>query len=863
MPEPSLADKLLALNGFSSRLKQLTVRSVLTQFSSLESDDIFKIATPDWNYMLLCASILANSDRGKCQDAALRIAQHCLTSKDSNDQQKLGAGVILDILTNSPATQLAIERGLLDQDFQHSVPLPLQLDMFKRGMQNSIIDPSDESLLRLNRFQTTVYHATAEFDWVSISAPTSSGKSFILQRIVEEFFRNTSHGIAIYIVPTRALVQEVELDTTERLSARGLGEVRISSVPRLPEDWQKKSNLFIFTQERLHWLLNEAPSAFKPHLIIIDEAQKIGDGARGILLQQVLEETARRSPGARMIFSSPMIRNPELLLKHATKEKRKAPVLSEQVAVNQNLLRASQVKGDPTRWNLELCLGQETIRLGVFSLPDRPTHDSKRLPFVAFSLGAGNGGNLVYVNGPAAAEKTALQLWELLARTPIKPDKEIRALISLIKKTVHKDYVLSTTLERGVACHYGNMPLLIRGEIERLFKQGKIQFLVCTSTLIEGVNLPARNIFMRGPQKGRGTPMGEIDFWNLAGRAGRQGKEFEGNVVCVDPLDRNTWHEPPPQERTEYTIHRALDEVAYAQTDDFLRYVSSGTPKETSSQNPELEHAFTYFFSEHIRHGTLKRSPSTTTYDEKFVSQIDALIEPLHKKVQIPEKILHQNPGVSPLSQQSLLDYFHCFRGNPQELIPAMPEDPDAVKSYMSIIERIGQHLTDESPKLIYYRAILVVNWMRGYSLARIISDNWKYWRKKGGKELNQVIRDTMKDIEEYARFYFAKYSSCYIDLLRYFFREKGLSHLVNQIPQISIWLEFGASQSTQLSLMEIGLSRTTAISLSELISDTTKTRDQALEWLKDIENLNSLRLSRIIIEEIKRVLRPLSKQIE
>ena len=47
----------------------------------------------------------------------------------------------------------------------------------------------------------------------------------------------------------------------------------------------------------------------------------------------------------------------------------------------------------------------------------------------------------------------------------------------------------------GFAFNYKN-------EIERLFKNGKIKYLVCTSTLIEGMNLPAKSIFIRGPKKG-------------------------------------------------------------------------------------------------------------------------------------------------------------------------------------------------------------------------------------------------------------------------------------------------------------------------------------------------------------------------
>ena len=43
--------------------------------------------------------------------------------------------------------------------------------------------------------------------------------------------------------------------------------------------------------------------------------------------------------------------------------------------------------------------------------------------------------------------------------------------------------------------------------------------------------------------------MTEIDFWNLAGRAGRQGKEFQGNIICIDTEHTNVCKTSVPFER--------------------------------------------------------------------------------------------------------------------------------------------------------------------------------------------------------------------------------------------------------------------------------------------------------------------------
>ncbi|WP_244486618.1 helicase-related protein [Aureimonas sp. Leaf324] len=106
---------------------------------------------------------------------------------------------------------------------------------------------------------------------------------------------------------------------------------------------------------------------------------------------------------------------------------------------------------------------------------------------------------------------------------------------------MHPEFLLASLVVLGVAFHFGNMPSLLRLEIERLFRAGKIRFLVCASTLIEGVNLSCRTIVVRGPRKGKGHPMEPHDFWNLAGRAGRWGDEFQGNIICIDPRNGDAW----------------------------------------------------------------------------------------------------------------------------------------------------------------------------------------------------------------------------------------------------------------------------------------------------------------------------------
>jgi hypothetical protein len=839
---------VLGLASFQRELRQATLISVAEQFPALTPHPEIAEKGVDLNYALECASILAHSDRGDCQDAALRVSHFVLSRTLAADNQRAAAAIVLDVLTNRSALDLAVRRQLVPENFRAQIPPPLLLDALRREVEFSIVDATTGGLAMLNRFQLDVYRKVEDTQWVSVSAPTSSGKSFILQRAACDAIVSGEARRIVYIVPTRALVQEVELDFREKLKAIAPTPL-ITSVPRWPASDGNPPIVFVFTQERLHLLLNDNP-AFQPDMIIVDEAQKIGEGARGVLLEQVLDEVNRRSPNVRIVFASPMAANPEVLLDSASGTVTRAAVSSEQVAVNQNLLWVSQVSGKPTLWTMELCQPNDTIALGSITLPYKPSPDSKRLPFIAALLGQ-SGGSLVYVKGAAEAENVARLLADYF-REGQSDDEELSALADLAQRTIHDEYALAETVKFGVAFHYGNMPLLIRSEIERLFRSGKLRYLVCTSTLIEGVNLPARSIFVRGPRKGVGKPMNDIDFWNLAGRAGRQGKEFQGNIICVDPRNTGVWKVPPPRLRKLYVIQRNTARIVNTLADVLVEYIENGTPRSTSREVEELESTFVFLAAEHVRWGGLAKSPKMAFADQAVVARLEHACAVANASVELPQDLLLRNPGVSPLAQQKLLEHFREASDISQS-VPADPASDDAVQSYLHVIGVASRYLSGDPLQLTYPRAILIVHWMRGYPLARLIAEAWRYWRDRG-RSLAGVIRHTMAEIEEYARFRFAKYSSCYSDVLRFHLTEVNRPDLIADIPRLEIWLEFGTSIVTQVSLIGLGLSRTSAIELSSLIADDNLETDAAFQRLTEI-NLESTNLSPIIVNEVRRIL--------
>jgi hypothetical protein len=103
----------------------------------------------------------------------------------------------------------------------------------------------------------------------------------------------------------------------------------------------------------------------------------------------------------------------------------------------------------------------------------------------------------------------------------------------------HPDWRVAQALGIGVGVHHGRLPRALAHLIVKLFNEEQLRFLVCTSTLIEGVNTAAKNVIVFDRTVGN-TPYDFFTFNNIRGRVGRMFKHFVGNAYL--------FHEPPNQE---------------------------------------------------------------------------------------------------------------------------------------------------------------------------------------------------------------------------------------------------------------------------------------------------------------------------
>lgn len=834
-------------------ITRLTVRNELDNLALASSASSASVI--DWPRLLLAGSILARSDERVDQEAALRIATAAISLTYDHAIKDAGA-VLLGKLSNFRAIALATDRGLVAPGLDGRLGVALRLEAQRREMDRSILVQSSGAWIQVNDFQQRFWANAGGDRWLSASAPTASGKTFlVLQWLIDQVITGETR-VAVYLAPTRALVSEIETNLKKLLGNTEL--IEVSSLP-LPDKYKTARAggarvILVFTQERLHLLANVLSDMFSIDLLIVDEAHKIGDNQRGVILQDAVERATRANPKLKAVFISPATQNPEELLTDAPDGVITIAVDSDSSTVLQNLIVATQVPRKSKLWTLTLRQQSSTFPVGTLQLASTPDGLKKRLAFIAAAVGE-RGGTLVYTNGASEAEDVADLISQLLPKLR-SVDSELLELSELARKGVHQDFRLAPLVELGVAFHYGNMPSLLRLEIERLFRSGKIRFLICTSTLIEGVNLSCRTIVVRGPRKGKGHPMEPHDFWNLAGRAGRWGDEFQGNIICIDPEDKQAWPSGVPS-RARYPIKRESDAVLEL-GDGMADYLSRRGLSDISSieETETFEQVGAYLLTTFMRLGSISAAGFAKRHDAASIAKLDQTLGALVAQIEIKFDLASRHPGVSAVGLQRLLEAFRSYAGDVENLLPAEVASNDSYDRFITIMGRINKHLflAFDPEKRIRLFALIIFKWLKGYSLARIIRDSIE-WHQEARRpfKLPELIRGTMELVEQIARFKAPKYLSAYMDVLHLHLREIDREDLIDDGLDIGTQLEFGVSSTTLLSLMELGLSRMSSVALYEKIARDDLSKEECVAWVSERENhLQAMDIPAIIIREVR-----------
>lgn len=703
---------------------------------------------------------------------------------------------------------------------QHSVPDFSEgnvLDRLSAEITKDYLQIPSEKESYFLRSQKAVFDHMSDDTFFSYSGPTSMGKSFVMRTFIRERIKESPDCNFAIIVPTKALINEVSKELADNLGAllrQYDYRIVVSAGAVILQEKNAHHYIFVMTPERLMYQLigyDDIPI----HYLFIDEAQNISEKeGRSAFYYQIVGMLYRKEKRTNVIFASPHIPNPAVYLELIPSD-----IEGERVQMTSAFTPVSQEK-----FLIDLQAGQ----LGYYNGLTQELHTiSSFAPgrtFRSFVDELGNGRkNLIYCNAKVKVVEFAREYANGLKE---QADPDLHALAEGIREQVHEDYYLAGTVEKGVAYHVGYLPTSIRLRIEELFrkKDGGIHTIFCTSTLLEGVNLPADNLFITDYKNGS-YPMSVVEFKNLIGRVGRLQYTLYGNVflMCLPEVNIEPKNyvsllqkEVEPQSLSIMTIgekekeyvaeclkkgQTKLEKMNDQTNEEFslmrkmanilLREIMLGR---TGRVSKEFETVLTVSDIISIRETFTGRQNEPDDDINISVDQIDRLMNAIAGGLDYPRVNVYGYVGFQPTLEflEKLCDAFDWETYEPSTLGRVKDGKHSNLRFYATLLT---QWLTGNGIKYMIDQAI-------SYKVGKNIYINGKTIPFDDGAEHhNKIIEDTLNSVNDIILFrlsnYFMRFST---ELKKYYHRE----FLTNDWYE---YVEYGTTNKICILLQKNGFS--------------------------------------------------------
>jgi hypothetical protein len=314
-----------------------------------------------------------------------------------------------------------------------------------------------------------------------LSAPTSFGKSILIDALLLD---RRYKRVAI-VLPTIALLDEFRRRLASRFGQRF--EILMHHTDRAAGS----NVIFLGTQERLI-NRNDLGSL---DILVVDEFYKLDPARkdnRSLTLNAAVYQLLKRA--RQFFFLGPNVHS---------------------ISVSADV-----------QWNFEFLKTRfATVAVDTLDLRSAPDKEQR---LVAEVFNEAYWPALVFVSSPDRANTLSGRLLE-----EDKPVGDAETLAAWIESSYGGPSLLSKAVAAGVGLHHGRLPRALASRFVRFFNSGKLPILLCTSTLIEGVNTAAKSVMIYDKKINREN-YDFFTFSNIRGRAGRLGQHHVGKVLLFN-----------------------------------------------------------------------------------------------------------------------------------------------------------------------------------------------------------------------------------------------------------------------------------------------------------------------------------------
>lgn len=392
-----------------------------------------------------------------------------------------------------------------------------------------------------------------------IQMPTSAGKTRATELILRSGFLANRVSLAVIVCPFRSLCHDIRGDMSQAFANDNvvINEASDSFQEDLTIDelWAQKT-ILIVTPEKLLYLLRRTPElAQNIGLVVYDEGHQFDSGARGVTYELLLTSLKLYlAPATQIVLISAVIANAarisEWLLGNPDLVVDGTGLLptSRSIAfaswINQlgSLEYVEPLDPDEREFFVPRVIEEST-------LPALPRERTPRVfpkendgPSIGLYLGlkvVPKGSVALFCGRKDTAAKICEEAALMFARgaalaapAAVSDASEVGKISELFVRQFG-EAPAARAAALGIFPHHASVPHGLRLSIEYAMKTSLIRFVVCTSTLAQGVNLPIKYLIVTGVNQGKDRILVR-DFHNLIGRAGRAGMHTEGSVIFAD-----------------------------------------------------------------------------------------------------------------------------------------------------------------------------------------------------------------------------------------------------------------------------------------------------------------------------------------
>ena len=306
--------------------------------------------------------------------------------------------------------------------------------------------------------------------------------------------------------------------------------------------------LAVLTQERLLRLLKDNPNLSFDY-VIVDEAHDIlASDQREELLATAIIILNKRNPSTAFKFLTPFLKQCKNLKVRYTEYDLSHYMIEEQIKTERFFLY------DALQHNGLFMYDQYVNEW--YECPTEP----KNLTCIQFIQRHSADKNIIYFNKPVDIENFAVEMMQCLPDISIST--ELEEAINNISQYISSEYTLVQCLKKGVIYHHGAVPDSIRLYIEHLYTVfPEIRYVITSSTLLEGVNIPASRMFLMDNRKGRSN-LSASNFRNLIGRVCRFSEVFNPATGSMDKLEPEIFFVKGKYYRQDANLHDYIPSVA-------------------------------------------------------------------------------------------------------------------------------------------------------------------------------------------------------------------------------------------------------------------------------------------------------------